>query len=217
MAKYHFRLLEGQHIQADPTRPIVGPDGKPTGRFERRVYQKGDVIETDTDLAAKLGANKFEPLTGDGGQARIAELERELAEARAAQGAGSLPGDPNAQNLALSPAVAPGGQVSTGFQHAAGSSRGTASGPLDPAKAERAGAAGFGLPAEAAKAAGKQQQDFTAAASDTPPDAPPDAPTDADLEGMTVQELRDYAQEEEINLHGASTKAEIVKAIRKGK
>lgn len=34
------------------------------------------------------------------------------------------------------------------------------------------------------------------------------------LEGMTVKELRQYANDQEIDLHGATTKAEIVNTIR---
>lgn len=42
------------------------------------------------------------------------------------------------------------------------------------------------------------------------------AKTEDDLESMTVEELRAKAHKEGLNLHGASTKAEIVEAIQKG-
>lgn len=38
-----------------------------------------------------------------------------------------------------------------------------------------------------------------------------------DLDALTVEELREMARTQEINLHGASTKDEIVKAIKKAK
>lgn len=60
MAKFTFTLLEGQHEQADKTKPRLGQDGKPTGRFHVAKFKKGDRIQTDTDLAAKFGANKFQ-------------------------------------------------------------------------------------------------------------------------------------------------------------
>jgi len=37
------------------------------------------------------------------------------------------------------------------------------------------------------------------------------------LNDLTVDELRDIASEEEINLHGATTKGDIIKAINKGR
>lgn len=39
-------------------------------------------------------------------------------------------------------------------------------------------------------------------------------PSDEDLDGMTVEQLREAATKNDINLHGASTKAEITKAIK---
>jgi hypothetical protein len=36
MARY--RLLAGQFIKADKSKPIQGADGKPTGRFEKLTY-----------------------------------------------------------------------------------------------------------------------------------------------------------------------------------
>lgn len=176
-----FKLLAGQHVEADRDRPILDPEGKPTGRFARKTYKAGDVVESETDLAARLGANKFEKLDEGGDRARIAELERQLAEARAAL--------PSAAATAPStaPAAAPGGQVSDGFQRATGSPGGTASGPLPEADFGRAGVAG-------AAPAGKG-----------------DGP---DFEAMTVAQLKEHAEAEEIDLRGATHKDEIIKRVR---
>lgn len=189
MAKYRFELLESQHIEADKSKPVLGPDGKPTGRFEKKTYTKGQLIDTDTDLATKLGANKFRPVGNDGGQARIAELEAELAAARAALGP-RTPGDVTALNLS-SPAVAPGGQVSTGFQRAAGAQ---GSAPMSPEEAAAHGGYG-GESGESTSESSLEQY--------------------GDLEDKTVHELRDIAEAEEIDLRGATRKDEILKAIRK--
>jgi hypothetical protein len=180
MARY--KLLAGGFEQADKSKPIKGPDGKPTGRFEKVKYSaRGGaqpVIESDVDLVAKFGAAQFSLAGGDDSSAKIAKLERELATLRAKQG---TPGDVNADNLLHSPAVAPGGQVSTGWQ--------ANSGPMDPDDAERAGA---NLPE----------------GSDA---------SDDDLEGMTVAELRGYAADKDIELHGATHKKDIIAAVKKGR
>jgi hypothetical protein len=130
-----FKLLGGMHIQADKSKPIKDADGKPTGRYEARVFRVGQVVESDADLVAKHGPNKFERLGGDAEAAhdQIRKLEAELAQARAQLGTQGgtfrVPGDPTPENLERSPAVFPGGQVSTGFQ---GSVGGQSTGGLSP-------------------------------------------------------------------------------------
>lgn len=203
MAKY--RLLAGQHVQADKSKPLHGPDGKPTGRFERRTFKAGDVVESDTDLVAKCGPQHFGYVDAEGKDARIADLERQLAEAKAAARAGRQPGDPTPDNQATGPAVFPGGQVSTGFQ---GTSGPKGSGPLHPDDFERGGA--NSPPPDAGKAEPKKAAPPRAAAK-------PAGPSDDDLEGMSVDELHAHAAAEEVELHGARTKADIVKAIKKGR
>jgi hypothetical protein len=124
MARY--RLLAGQFIMADKSRPITGADGKPTGRFEKLTYtaRTGSfpVVESDDDLVAKHGAGKFELIDPESAAKddRIRKLERELAQAKSQLvtqgGTFRTPGDPTDENLRNNPSVAPGGQVSTGFQ-----------------------------------------------------------------------------------------------------
>jgi uncharacterized small protein (DUF1192 family) len=176
MARY--KLLAGGFEQADKSKPILGPDGKPTGRFEKRHFRAGATVESDVDLIAKFGAGQFELVGGDDSSRKIAALERELATLRAKKG---TPGDVNADNLLHSPSVAPGGQVSTGWQANSGS--------MDPDDAERAGA---NVP-EGAEA------------------------SDDDLESMTVAELRGHAADRDIELHGATTKKDIIAAVKKGR
>lgn len=125
-ARRKFRLLAGMHEQADRSRPLLDAEGNPVpGRFERQLFRTGDVVETDKDLVALFGPQKFEALGGQAASdaAKIAELEAEIARLRASQQAAQqaaggfvTPGDPTPKNLIGSPAVAPGGQVSTGFQ-----------------------------------------------------------------------------------------------------
>jgi hypothetical protein len=204
MAKYRFKLLGGQHIESDKSKPILGPDDKPTGRYEKRVYSAGAVIESDTDLAAKHGANKYELLHDHGGESgRVAQLERELADARAKLAArGVTPGDAAVDN----PSVAPGGQVSSGFQAA------TADGSRA-MLAEEAASHGGNVEAFGAGQA-KGGRKARGAKAVTQEEADADADADDDLDGMTVKELREKAADDEISLHGATTKDEIVKAMR---
>ncbi len=145
-----FKNVGGPHIVADKSKPINGPDGKPTGRFEKRVINNGQTIDSDDDLTIKH-AGKFERVADHGGDARIADLERQLAEAKAR---GFLPSaaDDARQAYALhNPATAPGGQVVEGFQ--------ANGGPLNPEHAERAGVAGAERFTETSGAAGTASGD----------------------------------------------------------
>lgn len=94
MARFRFKLLAGQHIQADRSqKPAVTTDpatGAKTEKFQSRTFKAGETIECDTNLAARFGQEKFELLGGDD----------------------SYHHDP----YPPSPSVAPGGQVSSGHQ-----------------------------------------------------------------------------------------------------
>lgn len=184
MAKYE--LVAGQHIEADKTKPLKGPDGKPTGRFEKKVFNAPAVVESDTNLVEKHG-DKFRLLeTSQADSRRIADLERQLAQAKAQLSSQRTPGDPSPENLTHSPAVAPGGQVSTGFQASVGGGR---SGPMPPEQAEKALAA---------------QGEATPKTSSY---------TRGELEDMHVQDLRELAESDEVDLKGATRKDEIIKRI----
>jgi len=88
--------------------------------------------------------------------------------------------------------AAPGGQVSTGFQSATGTPQGTISGPaLD------------------------KEVEGDAKAETAEKGSPPKTreEVEASLQRMNVQQLRNLAQQEGIDLHGKNTKAEIVNHI----
>lgn len=110
MAKYKFRLEGGQHVQADKTqKPVVVTSpttGEKTERFPSRTFRKGEIVESDTNLAARFGADKFTLLSGD-----------------ASDQSDAYP----------SASVAPGGQVSTGFQQTSGG----VPGPMTAEQAEK--------------------------------------------------------------------------------
>lgn len=189
-AKYRLRLTGGAHTLADKGKPILGPDGRPTGRFERVHVRQGGEFDSDVNLSA-LEPERYQLVSGGGSsdQARkLAEAEREVARLRAELASGRTPGDPTPQVAATSPAVAPGGQVSTGSQQARGAQ---GSGPLLPAEAAKRG----GAPDDAAKAASE-------------------ADADDGLDEKTVAELKEEAAAREVDLHGAKTRDDILKRLR---
>jgi hypothetical protein len=214
-----YRLLAGQHVQADKTqKPVkmkVAGTEDVIERYPTRTYKVGDVVDSDIDLAARFGADHFAPVGGQQASdaRKIADLERQVSELRAkAQAkqpgaAFSVPGDPTQEIAATSPSVAPGGQVSTGHQQTSGGVPGqpAISGPMSPADlermTERAEARGEGEAGSkgTAKGAGRSRS----------------TKSDDQLHGMTVEQLHEYAAEEEINLHGATKKDEIVRAIQR--
>ena len=66
-----FKLLNGQHIQVDPASPALTLEQVKAGarRFSR-IYNVGEIVESDVDLVKKHGADRFEtvPAETSGGQ-----------------------------------------------------------------------------------------------------------------------------------------------------
>lgn len=146
-----FKLLAGQHVQADKTaKPVkvTAPDGTVSEKYPSKRYVRGDVVESDDDLAAKHGAGKFMMISDRGRRgAKGTALDEEAA-----------------RKAPLSPP------------------------PLEDPKAKKAA---------------------------KPVEAEEPAEDDGDeLDGMTVAELRELAEEEEVDLSGVHLKAEIVEKIR---
>jgi hypothetical protein len=123
-----FKVLAGGHVVPDPSQPprkVPNPDGTVAERPVTRTALPGETVESDTDLVARHGAEKFALV-------------------------GGTPGQPSGP--AAGPAVFPGGQVSSGLQRAASGVRpgeppqpgSPLSGPLPPEHYERAGVAGAG-------------------------------------------------------------------------
>lgn len=50
-----FDLIAGQHVQADKSQP----KDKRTGKHPSRVFNAPAVVESDVDLEAKFGSEKF--------------------------------------------------------------------------------------------------------------------------------------------------------------
>lgn len=186
MAKQQFRLKAGQVVTRDRSKPVLDADGKPVpGRFERKVIKPGGIVESDRDLAA-AEPSRYEYVSGPSDAARVRQLERELAEARArlAQSAVAAP--------AGEASVFPGGQVSSGFQ----ATTGGVPGPLSPEDAARLAAQA----AEPGKAPEPKGRDLEAEYGS--------------FEQMTLADLRALAEAEGIHLHGATRKEDVVRTLR---
>lgn len=205
MATYRLRLLTGQHVWTDRSQPIRDPDGNPTGQYERRTVNAGGEITSSRNLA-ESEPQRYVLISGDmaAAQDRITRLEAELAQARAAQAPKTFttPGDPTAENLLRSPAVAPGGQVSMGFQATTGGH----SGPMAAQDATRAGAAVPG--AEEGEEEPQQAQPSAQHAQHAQQE---------NLDEMTVADLREKAARDNVSLGQARTKEDIVRALRAGR
>jgi hypothetical protein len=195
MAK--FRLLAGLHIDDNGT------------------HSAGQIVESDVDLVEKHGAQKFERVGGGD-------------EGGLKSGTGNpTAGDPTPDNVLHSTATFPHGQVSTGFQQTSGvnPTTGVNSGPLEEGKArETLGQEGKGQ-AELPQGQ-KTQSQGTAASTATPgqfPSVQGQTPTrnereyHGQLERLSVRELQAHAEEQEIDLKGASRKEDILKAIKSSK
>lgn len=89
MAMQKYRLLGGAHEQPDRSKPLLGPKGEQTGRFQtqRFVATKTDrpVVESEMDLVATFGPQRFELVGGQAEKdaAHIAKLEAEIAALKA--------------------------------------------------------------------------------------------------------------------------------------
>lgn len=125
MARY--KLLAGQHIQADKTKEpqtIRDAAGNEYQKYPSKKFTTGQVVESDADLVALHGPQKFELVGGEVAAAQdklraqeqeIARLKAELAKAQTGE-TFRTPGDPSPDSIKNDPATFPGGQVSTGFQ-----------------------------------------------------------------------------------------------------
>jgi hypothetical protein len=232
-----YRVLAGQHAQQEYLTDergdvLKGDDGRP--RITNRVYNTGQVVSSDADLVALFGANKFERVQTEGRRARRGKVGEGEEEAESAGGAGPLRGLPSAVTqptpAPLNPGVFPGGQVSSGYQAAAQTPTpytnpsAPVEGGIQPAFAGPDGTKESGQPrsspaerAAQAEQGGKPKsaQQPKAGAKGPPPAAPAKAYTRAELEEMTVADLKELADEEEVDLAGATKKDEIIDAILK--
>lgn len=186
MAKY--LLLAGGHVQPDKDKPVKGPDGKPTGRFEPKRFKatasSHPVIESDIDLVARFGGDKFAYADVEAKNDRIKELEAELAKAKA-----ELAARPAAPEQTAS---FPGGQVSTGFQ--------ASGGPADAETVQKIQEQKGGDAQKAAARAEPKPRDLEAEYGG--------------FDSLTKAELEDIAKSEKVEYHAHDTKADLAKKLK---
>jgi hypothetical protein len=189
-----FKLLAGQHQQADPDwepTPAQEKVAERTGvppRPPTKTFTAGQVVESDKDLVALFGHQKFMRL---GGRKPL----------------GATRGDaPSAQ-----PASFPGGQVSSGRQEATSfeteeGEAATVSGPMDPKKSAR-------LDRESEL----EDEPDDGTAENALNQVDDEVEDKANLADMTVAELKDVAVAEDVDLAGIHKKDEIIAKIKKGR
>lgn len=228
-----FRLLESIHVEPDwKAEPVPLDNGEPDPNWRRPSiqYARGQTVVSPTDLVAKFGSNKFQYVgTEDEGPVAMRSGGH--------QGAPS-PGDPVPDIANTSPAHFPGGQVSTGLQvTTTGPDGKPVSGPMNAENEpnavvdEETGGRKLG---QKANVFGKPQPGAGREKERTPssPRAPRPADTDEagkgeeaatpkysrdELDDKTMAELRDMAEEEEIDLAGARTKEDVIQRLVRGR
>jgi hypothetical protein len=215
-----FRLRAGRYTGFVPnTQP--DPDTKVRPSTDYRAGD-GSIIESEIDLVEKFGAEKFEyvdlPRQGSRSAARDVGDESNNPSALRADNSGSpSPGSPTPQVAAESPSVTPHGQVQTGRQ--------VTTSDLDrdrpPMSRAESAEEAYAHKGEAEEAASQAEGTRTGTERDAVKDEEGEESTatagQQDLDALTVSELRGIAQDEEIELHGAARKDDIIKAIRKGR
>lgn len=164
------------------------PDG------QRRVYNQGDgqIIETDIDLSRfnSPGAMKFE------------RLDEASAAARQSGTRVLSVGEESVK------VAAPAGQVSQGFQTSGGGAgRGEDLGPAPDVRQEN-------VSKEAAPKAEPPPPAAPAKAEAAKMDPTARAQQVQKLEGMNAQQLKQFAEEREIDLKGQTSKNEMLKTIK---
>lgn len=226
MGVKRFRLLAGSHVGPDYSQePVKRKDpatGEETSKLPSKRYRAGEVVEAETDLVAKHGASKFQLL----GESRRQGLMR------TDKMGNPTPGDPTPLNQQNTAAVAPHGQVSTGFQQAINTEGPVKGAPvtgedLDKVMEQHEEEAQRGMEKRSKEqVADPNNPDQSVQAAHEEGDLDEDegkmreageGEGKEDLESMTVAELKEIASEEEVELHGASRKDDIVKAIRKSR
>lgn len=214
-----FKLLAGQHQQADPDwEPseqdveIAKTRGVPL-KPPTRTYKVGERVESEVDLVKKHGAEKFERIGERRGIPR--QQARRPAEAdldplgkkvptRGGVPAGvesRTPGDPTEEMQEKHPSLGASGQVAQGFQEA-----------VDQPKSNVTG--GAYVPSEEEEEESEIASPTPMKAGRTPAEAVEEQALPENLDRMTLRDLKEYAEQEEIDLEGATRRDDVLKKIR---
>ncbi len=227
MPRYTFLLKAGKHVGPDYSKDPVEiksrtPDGTEFSywKYPSKTYTRGAKVQDDVNLVATLGHEKFQLLSDTG-----------TPENKIKGGKLLVKGGPNKAQISegREQRAAPGGQVSDGHQQTTGLDEGgQLAGPAENAVIRALRAENERLKAEVKE---KQENDDTQPTGRSIREEFPDDHEDdddeqgseaedednADLEGKSAAELRELAEGEEIELHGARSKADMLKAIKKSR
>jgi hypothetical protein len=215
-----FKLLAGQHQQADP-------DWEPSEEEQEaartkgivlkaptRTYRVGERVESEVDLVKRHGAEKFERIGERRGvprqQARR-PVEEDLdplgkkVPARGGVPAGvqsRTPGDPTEEMQEKHPSLGASGQVAQGFQEAVNQPTTNVTG-------------GAYVPPEEEEEEGEIASPTPMKAGRTPAEAVEEQEAlPENFDRMTLRDLKEYAEQEEIDLAGATRRDDVLKKIR---
>lgn len=237
-----YRLLAGAHMSRDySAKPVKFMGTNPeTGeqevqeRYPSKTYTQGQVFEAEQDLIGLFGNNKFQEVVKRGRRYEVVtEDDDEVEDSDHTQKA-----DPTPLN-AQAPRTAPHGQVYQG--HPATSGAGT--GNVDPGSgvrqyaqtpeeakevaerhsdrlpqpksAEEKARGNAMSQEEAAVLLAKGGEKGTGRKAKGAARSRPSQEEEADFHSMKKDELVQYAHDNEVDLQGATTKEEIIKALEK--
>jgi hypothetical protein len=185
-----FKLLAGLHVQDDKDKPVLDDKGKPIpGRFHSKTYSASQVIESDIDLADRHGHQKYQPLQGE------------------TRNTSRTAGD---KSPGMNPTSFPGGQVASGFQESTSPTHDEALGTI-PSKSGPASDE-VRKKLEAAESRANESQ-----VAQKPTQKESIRATPAQLDAMSQKDLKEYAEDREIDLRGAKTRDDILKVLKTAK
>jgi hypothetical protein len=226
MPRFTFLLKAGKHVGPDYSKDPVevksrDPDGNEFSywKYPSKTYTRGAKVQDDANLVAKLGHEKFQLLSDTG-----------TPENKVKGGKLLVKGGPNKTQISENreQRAAPNGQVSDGHQQTTGLDEGgQLAGPAEDAVIRALKAENEELKkqlkskqqADDNQPTGKSIREEFGEETEDDPDQGSEAEDEdnARLDGMKVDELRELAEEEEIELHGARSKANLIKTIKKSR
>lgn len=206
-----FRLKAGQHEGYDYSKDpvtVTNTDGSTQEEYPKRLFNQGELIDSGhVDLAGMLGANKFELVDPD--KTALKKSKK-----------GVVGGGEGGMDKVPPPMVTPHGQVTAGFQQTSGG----VTGGMNQQDLERAGLLETAMkspkPSDMGSLTGKQKSAINEKGSTegtSKAESKGEKESLADkyyLDEMTVEQLKEVAEDEEVDLGSAKKKDDILKVLK---
>lgn len=189
-----FKLLQGQYIQNDP------------GTSKERTYNQGDTFDCDLELDKLYGYDKFERLGESVSQTPRRGYNPTIVDKDSVE---------DAAKRGFNPATSNTGQDSGEVQKQEPRTmhdKPTSQGQSNVSKAE--GQPGSPVQGQTGTLQGQPQSQKGQSHPSTQPRNATEAEYFKNLSKMNVNQLREHAESEEIDLKGANTRDDILRAIR---